>query len=171
MRLAFTSRPMDKIAVDLLVLMHFEGEIPFHGLLGLLDWRVNGRLSRFVQAKGFVGKAKEALLLPSEGRVKAKDVILLGLGCRENFNEAYVSQVLDHILDRVVKKKAIRVCLSLNQLLPSHFEWRNAVRLFLSKLFDYPAIEEVVLCENEECLKEAKRRQMDFGQGVQVLFN
>lgn len=171
MRLSFTSRPVDKIAADLLVLMHFEKDVPLHGLLGWLDWRINGRLSRFLMAKGFSGRAKEALLLPSEGRLKAKDVIVLGLGAREHFNEAYVSQVLDHVLDIVTKKRAARLCLSIGQILPSHFEWRNAVRLFLTKLFDHPSIAEVVLCEAEECLKEAKRRQMDFGTNVQVLFN
>lgn len=170
MKFVMTSKSIDKIQADLLVLLQFADEMPFHGYVGMLDWRINGRLSRFTMEKKFKANAREALLMPSEGRLKAKHVIVLGLGARDAFEPAFVGQVLDHMLKIIADMKVSRVCFSVGQILPGHFEWRNAVRLLQSKLFDYKEIEEVILCETEDCLREAKKRQMDFTPQIQVDF-
>lgn len=168
MKLSFTSQPIDKIPAELIVLMHYENDVPFKDLLGMLDWRINGRLSQFVTQKKFKGKAKELLLMPSEHRFKAHEIIVLGLGNKEEFSQEHISQVLDYFLNTVEKKRAQQVCFSLNQLLPSQFEWRNAVRLLLSKLVDYKTIEEIILREPLELVRDAKRRQINFGPQIKV---
>lgn len=168
MKLSFTSQEIDKIPAELIVLMHYENELPFKDLLGMLDWRINGRLSRFVNDQKFKGKAKELLLMPSEHRFKAHEIIILGLGNKQDFSQDHISQVLDYFLNTVDKKKANQVCFSLNQLLPSQFEWRNAVRLLLSKLVDYKHIQEIILREPIELVRDAKKRQINFGHSVEV---
>ncbi len=168
MKLSFTSQDIDKIDTELLVLMCYENDVPFKEMLGTLDWRINGRLSRSVKEKHFRGKAKELLLIPSEKRLKAAEVIVLGLGKKEDFSQEHISQVLDYFLHTIENKKMEQVCFSLNQLLPSNFEWRNAVRLLLSKLVDCHSVKEVVLREPIELVRDAKRRQINFGPQVQV---
>ena len=171
MKFCFTSKPIDKIQSELIVLLQFEGDVPYQGLVGLLDWRINGRLSRFVAEKHYSGRAREALLMPSEARLKAHDIVILGLGPKEQFEQAFVGQVLDHVLKMVSDMKISQVCLSVGQMLPGHFEWRNALRLMHSKMqYDYPDINEVIFCESDECIREARKRQMDFGQSVAVDF-
>lgn len=168
MKLSFTSQEVDKVPVELIVLMHYENDVPFHDMLGKLDWRINGRLSRIVKDKKFSGKARELLLLPTEKRFKAGEVIVLGLGGKESFSQEHISQVLDYFLETIEKKKIRQVCFSLNQLLPSQFEWRNAVRLLLSKLVSCKTLEEVILREPADLVRDAKRRQINFGPQIKV---
>lgn len=168
MKLSFSSLPIDKIEIELIVLMHYQDNLPFRDLLGVLDWRLNGRLSRFVQGQHYSGKAKELLLMPSEFRFKASEILVMGLGKKEEFSEAHINQVFDYFLTTVSNKKASAVCFSLSQLLPSQFEWRNAIRLLLSKLVDYPQIKNVVLREPIEIVREAKKRKLSFGPQVEI---
>lgn len=168
MKLAFTSENIDKINTELVVFMHYEDDKPFTELLGLVDWRVNGRISRFVQDKGYEGKPKEMLLLPSESRLKADQVLIVGLGKRENFHQDHINQVLDFFLQKVEDKRTESVCFSLSELLQSQFEWRNAVRLLLTKLLDCKHIKEVILREPADLVRDAKRRQINFGPQVKI---
>ena len=170
MKFSFTSQPIDRVPAELVLLMHYQDQVPLHGLLGLVDWRVNGKLSRLVKDKVFVGNAREMLLMPSERRFKADKLVLLGLGRKTDFEEGHIPQVFDFIFQTSSRMKASQVCLSLSRLLPSHFEWRNALRLFVSKLVDFPSIAEIILCEPNEIIQEAKRRQLDFGANVQMGF-
>lgn len=170
MKFSFTSQPIDRIPAELLVLMHYQNQVPLHGLLGLVDWRMNGRVSQLVQNKVFTGKAKEMLLMPAEHRFKADKLVLLGLGHKEDFEEGHIAQVFDFVFQTASRMKAAQVCLTLSRLLPSQFEWRNAVRLFVSKSVDFPAVQEIIFCEPIEVVQEAKRRQLDFGPNVQMSF-
>lgn len=151
--------------------MHYQDQVPLKGLLGLVDWRVNGKLSRLVKDKVFSGKAREMLLMPAERRFKADKLVLLGLGRKAEFEEGHIPQVFDFIFQTASRMKAQQVCLSISRLLPSQFEWRNAVRLFVSKLIDFPGIKEIILCEPNDVIQEAKRRQLDFGTNVQMQFD
>lgn len=171
MNFRFTSQPIDKVDTELLLLMFYEGQVPLHDLLGLVDWRVNGRLSELIQQKFFLGKAKEMLMLPAEHRFRADKLVVLGLGQENHFEEGHIAQVFDFIVQTVSKMRAAQVCLSLSRLLPTQFEWRNAIRLFVSKLFDYPHIQDIIFCEPDEIVQEAKRRQLDLGHRIQVSFD
>jgi hypothetical protein len=171
MKLSFTTKEIDRIPAELMVLMYYEHDVPLRGMLGMLDWRLNGRFSRIVKRNMYNGKARELLLMPGEKRLKAKEILVLGLGKKQDFEEAHVNQVLDYFVDTIAKKKAEQVCFSLAPLLSSPFEWRNAVRLLLSKLVDYPFVREVILREPEDCIRDAKRRQLNFGPHVQISFD
>lgn len=168
MKLSFTSQSVDKIPVELLVLMHYEDDVPLKDMLGMIDWRVNGRLSRTILDKKFKGKARELLLMPSENRFKAGEVILLGLGDKSMFSEEHIGQVIDYFLQTVENKRTTQVCFSLNSILPTQFEWRNAVRILLSKLVDCKSLQEVILREPVDLIRDAKKRQIQFGPQVKV---
>ena len=170
MKFRFTSQPIDKLECELLVLMHYENEIPLMGQLGLIDWRLNGKLSQLVQENHFSGRAREMILMPAEHRFRAQKMIILGLGQHEHFHESHIMQVFDYVFGTIAGMKSHQIALSLSRLIPSQFEWRNAVRVFVSKAFDYPDIEEVILCEPPEWILDAKRRHMDFGAKVQISY-
>lgn len=57
-----------------------EDERPFSGALGYLDWRLCGALSRVVQTGFFKALPGERLLLPTDWRIPAHKVFVLGLG-------------------------------------------------------------------------------------------
>lgn len=57
-----------------------EDERPFSGALGLVDWRLCGALSRVVKSGFFTAAPSERLLLPTDGRVNAGRIFVVGLG-------------------------------------------------------------------------------------------
>lgn len=169
-KFSFTSQPIDRIPCELMILLHFEEDVPLDGLLGLVDWRINGRLSHLVKEHRFTGKAREMLLMPAERRFKSEKLIVMGLGPKAHFHEDHAPQVIDYIFQTASGMQAAQICVSLSKFNPSPFAWRNAIRLFGSKMMDYPRIQEIIFCEPDEIVQEAKRRQLDFGHQVQVEF-
>ena len=166
----FTSQPIDRIPAELVILLHFEDDIPLHGMLGLIDWRINGRLSHLLKENRFAGLAREKLLMPAEHRFKAEKLVIMGLGKRDEFHDDFIAQIIDFIFDTVREMKSMQICVSFAKLNPSQFAWRNAIRLFVTKLVDFQDLKEVIFCEPEDLVQEAKRRQLDFGANVQVEF-
>jgi hypothetical protein len=171
MKLTLTTQPIDKVEAETIILMHYSGDVPFQGMAGLVDWRLNGRLSRVVQSGRFDGRAKDLLLMPAEGRFQAQEVIFLGMGGKESFGDIHIPQVVDYLIEVIAKKRTAQVCFSLNQMLSFPFEWRNVVRLLVAKLLNERALKEVILCEPEECIRDAKKRKLELGPGVQVNFD
>lgn len=109
MDLRFTApelRALDQLGTEILVCGLAEGELPPHGVAGLVDWRLGGRLSRLL-ARGFVrGALGEVLLLPGKPKLPFDKVILFGLGERATFEEAIYCSVVDRILTTLLQLRA-----------------------------------------------------------------
>lgn len=170
MHIKFTSRPFDKLKTQCAVVTIFADMRPLQGNAALLDWRMNGRFSQILQKNRFEGKFHESLIMPSEGRVGAKEIMVLGLGQQNEFNEYHITNLVQTLLEKVSRKKAKDFLVSFSDALTDRFEWRNSIRLLVSKLHDYPDIETVYLNEPEECVKDARKRHMDFGMNVEVSY-
>lgn len=166
----FTSKPFDKLELQCAVVGVFSSTRPLKGIASLIDWRLNGGLSRVMLKHRFKGELKEALLLPAEGRIRSKEILVLGLGPEALFNETGVGQFIQTLLEKISMKKNTDFLISFGDMVPDRFEWRNNIRLLVSKLHDYPALAAAVLCETEDCIRDAKRRHMDFGLNVNVSF-
>ncbi len=57
---------------------------PLKGLAGEIDWLFNGEISKLILDEKLTGQIGDSLLLYSS-RLKTKNVLLLGMGQRENF--------------------------------------------------------------------------------------
>ncbi len=69
-----------------LVLTSFSDDRPLRGLTGLVDWRLNGQLSRLM-LKDFIDcHYQEAMLTPIPGRLPFERLLLVGMGRRGEFN-------------------------------------------------------------------------------------
>ena len=71
---------LDPLPVDTLCLFVSEDERPLGGAAGFADWRLCGQLSRLLVDGFFRGARGESLLLPSNGRIGAPRLVVLGLG-------------------------------------------------------------------------------------------
>ncbi|MBD2858171.1 leucyl aminopeptidase [Spongiibacter sp. KMU-158] len=69
------------LTTDLLAVCLAEG--PLNAELQALDTAIGGTISRLISRKEFTGKAKESLYLPEVQGLKAKRVLLLGIGDAE----------------------------------------------------------------------------------------
>jgi leucyl aminopeptidase len=71
---------------DVLVVPLWSDVRPLRGVAGLLDWRLNGRLSQMLREEKLQGESGEKMLFFTE-RVPWKRILAVGLGATEAFNE------------------------------------------------------------------------------------
>ena len=77
---AATLDALDRLSVDTLVLFVSEADAPPSGLTGLADWRLAGRLSRWLGSGFFGGRPGEKLLMPGMERLYIQRVVGIGIG-------------------------------------------------------------------------------------------
>lgn len=101
MELRFTLpslRKLDLLGTEVILAALAEDEQPPHGVAGLLDWRMAGRISSLIE-RGFVnGKLGEVVLLPGKPKLPFDKVLLFGVGPRADFSEAVFRHVVDKML-------------------------------------------------------------------------
>lgn len=96
-----------------LVIGFFEDERPLKGSSGWIDWRLNGMLSRFLIEKKLIGEWKETTLIPSQGRILPKMILLFGLGKVKEYSYLRLRELSPYLLETLKKLDALSVCLSL----------------------------------------------------------
>lgn len=171
-KLTLSSELVDQVQNDLALALAFEDERPLQGVAGMVDWRLNGKLSKLIKNHRFEGKHGDALLMPAGGRIPAKELLLLGLGSKRDLTEHKVAELVAFIVDRLQKKKCTSFCLSLSDLTSDMFEWRNTVRRFVSMLSGYnDASYHITLTEPRDFISDAKKRNMDFAYDVDVNYH
>lgn len=166
--LKITNNPVDQIDNELALLTTFEDIRPLKGSAGLVDWRLNGKLSKLILDSRFSGQKGEALLMPARGRVDSREILLLGVGNKREMNENEISPFLHFMVEKIFLKKTKSFSLSLSDLIPGMFEWRNAVRLFVSMISGSEQDLAITLIESFSMVEDAKRRNMDFAYDVDV---
>jgi hypothetical protein len=98
---------------EVLVTGFFKDERPLKGSSGWIDWRLNGMLSRFLIEKKLIGDWKETTLIPSQGRVMPRMILLLGLGLLKEYSYLRLRELPPHLLETLKKLDASNICLSL----------------------------------------------------------
>src|SRR5262245_59031235 len=71
---------LDKEAVDAIVLMLPAGDGAPQGAAAIIDKALDGAVTALQQEGEFIGKSRQQAILHTHGRVKAKKVVLTGLG-------------------------------------------------------------------------------------------
>lgn len=74
-----SSSPVE-IDADILALTLFEDERPLRGHAGMVDWRMNGELSRMIVNGSVSGREGEPLLMSTDNRIPSPRILLFGLG-------------------------------------------------------------------------------------------
>ena len=96
-------RRLDKIRHEALAAALFEGEWPLRGALGLLDWRLAGRVSRMIQQGIATGERGESLLIPGESKVAFDKLFLRGAGAAKDFDAQAFDEALEAMLDTLTR--------------------------------------------------------------------
>ncbi len=91
-------RRLDEAATEVVVAGFFSDARPPQGLMGLMDWRLSGRLSRLLQRGWATGQLGEVLLTPGRPKLRFDKLLLFGLGARADFNERVYRGVIEKIL-------------------------------------------------------------------------
>jgi len=92
-------RTLDQAGTEVLVASIATDERPPHGVAGLVDWRLAGKVSHLLE-EGFIeGSVGEVTLIPGRPKLPFDKLILFGVGERTQFNERIFNFVVDAILE------------------------------------------------------------------------
>ena len=80
MQIHLSTQPPDRQKHKCLFLGFFEDEKPPRGICGLMDWRLNGLISREIKQGHILGAFKEQVAIPQPERIDAELLLLFGLG-------------------------------------------------------------------------------------------
>lgn len=109
MDLRFTTphlRKLDLAGTEVLVGTLLADERPPHGVAGLVDWRLAGKISRLLSEGFATGGVGEVLLIPGKPKLPFDKVLFFGLGVRSYFNETVFSEVVEKMLTTLAGLKA-----------------------------------------------------------------
>jgi hypothetical protein len=112
MDIILSSDSIDVQECDIVVTGFFQDERPLRGSSGWIDWRLNGRLSRLIQAKRLTGEWKETTLVPSEGRLVAPLILLIGLGRVSEHSTPRLRELSAHLIMTLQGIQVPNICLS-----------------------------------------------------------
>ncbi len=113
MEIIVSPNKVDLQECDFLVSGFFSDERPLKGSAGLIDWRLNGRLSRLLKERKITGQWKEVTLIPTQRRILPRLLLLFGLGDLRQYSYLKVRDISIHILSTINKLRVSNVCLSL----------------------------------------------------------
>jgi hypothetical protein len=154
MDVILSSERIDVQECDILVTGFFQDERPLKGPSGWVDWRLNGMLSRFLIEKRLTGDLQEATLIPSQGRVMSRIILLLGLGQVKEYSYLRLRELSPFLLETLKKLNTSNICLS--------FPYEEGYNVDCGKLTEV-LIESIADCSdlgqysfNQEWIKELR---------------
>jgi hypothetical protein len=112
MEVILSKERVDLQKCDILVIGLFQDERPLRGSSGWIDWRLNGRISDLLIKKKLTGVWKEIMLIPSQGRVKSRMILLLGLGGVRDYSYLRLREFSSFLLETLKKLNVSEMCLS-----------------------------------------------------------
>ncbi|MCG3160817.1 MAG: Cytosol aminopeptidase [Acidobacteria bacterium] len=100
------SRKFHEIECDALVVAVFEGEKPEEGALAEINKRSNGVITSLIETGEFTGKSGESAYVHNPGDMKARRLLLVGAGKREEFTTDSVRKLAGTAARALRGKKA-----------------------------------------------------------------
>jgi hypothetical protein len=91
-------RRLDLAGTEVLVAPVTEDERPPHGVAGLVDFRLAGRISKLLQRGFATGKLGEVLLVPGRPKLPFDKILLFGIGPTDRFGESVFRRVVEQML-------------------------------------------------------------------------
>jgi len=94
---------LDETPASTLCLFYFQEKRPLPGIIGLIDWRLQGRLSSLIIDDFISGELNETLLFPLGGKLQQDRLLLFGLGERKVFNRLVFEEAVKNMITTVDK--------------------------------------------------------------------
>ena len=97
---------LDEIDSEVLACSVWSDARPSHGLAGLCDWRLGGRLSDLERRGLVTGALGEVVLLPGKPRLTFDKILVFGAGPRGAFGEEAFRAVVQRMLTALEGRSA-----------------------------------------------------------------
>lgn len=168
--LVLSSLPIDEVPGEVALATFFEDVRPLKGSTSLIDWRLNGRLSDLILQGKISGHFSESLIMPSQGRLSAREIFLFGLGRSKELTETRYEEGFSVLISKLARLKSGEVVVSFGDLAKDFMGWRSLLRNFMNSLTSRDEEVQVVCSEDPRWISEAKKRNMDFGSLVDLSY-
>jgi hypothetical protein len=89
---------LDELDTEVLACSLWSDVRPAHGLAGLCDWRLAGRLSHLARAGFVTGRTGEVVMVPGKPRLSFDKLLLFGAGDRSAFDEDAFTRIVSGML-------------------------------------------------------------------------
>jgi hypothetical protein len=165
MDVILSKEKVDVQECDVLVTGIFKDEGPLKGSSGWIDWRFNGMLSRFLMDKKLSGDWNETTLIPSQGRLQPRMVLLLGLGEVKDYSYLRLRELSPHLLETLKQLDATHVCLSFPYQENTHVDCGKLAEVLIEGIADCLDLRESHF--NEEWIKNLR---LIFAEGEENFF-
>lgn len=136
MEVIISSEPIDRQECHLVQAGFFEDERPLRGPAGLLDWRLNGAISREIIHGRITGRFKETVIIPSNERIRSPKILLIGLGLTRRISYPKLREVSTHLLQTLLKINILDFCCSIPHSKPYPLECSKAAEVWIEGLSD-----------------------------------
>lgn len=162
MEIIVSPHEIDLQECDIIVSGFFSDERPLKGSAGLIDWRLNGRISRLLADKKIIGEWKETLLIPSNGRIIPKLILLFGFGSKKHYSYLRAREITPYILNTLSKIGFSNIFLSLPYHEDYNVDCGKLVEVILEEIGDF-------LIKNRSLLRSdwVENLKFFFGNGEQ----
>jgi hypothetical protein len=90
--------PADRLEAESVVVFYFSDKKLLEGPAALLDWRLDGQLTRMLLSGGVLGKAGEHVMLQNNGKLKSDWVLFVGGGKWYGLCEETHASLVKHML-------------------------------------------------------------------------
>ena len=168
--LVLSSLPIDEVPGQMALATFFEDVRPLKGSTSLIDWRLNGRLSDLILQGRISGEFSESLIMPSQGRLATREILLFGLGHSGQMDEKRFEEGISVLIEKLVLLKSQELVISFGDLAKDFMGWRGVLRNFMNTLSQRREDFQVVCAEDARWISEARKRNMDFGPDVQLSY-
>lgn len=92
-----------KLETEALIVGFHEDVRPLRNLAGELDWLLCGSLSDLIIKHKVRGSSGDVALLPSQGKIPARKIFLVGLGSKETMSSDAISSLARTLTSMVIK--------------------------------------------------------------------
>ena len=113
---------VEDIQADLLVTTYFQDLGSPKGPTGMIDWRLNGFLSRSIVDKRITGSKGEITLIPLNQKFETQRMILVGLGKWKEYTISELRLMLPNIQKAVMQMNPAHVCICIPRAINESYE-------------------------------------------------
>jgi len=106
-------RDIYEIPCMLFGLWHFSDERPLKGINGLLDWRLDAKISQLIISGRIQGAWGEKVMFGPIDELAGKEILIIGLGPISEFEPSRMQDAGKIMADTVLKLNRKTLCLSL----------------------------------------------------------
>ena len=146
-------KSLDVLQHEAILAPFFSDERPLTGLLGLIDWRLCGYVSRLMQREVVTGSMGETVLVPLR-RFASDKLFLFGLGPEADIAADAQQQVIERMLDVACAARVRAMALVLPGRSTGRVSASDAMESFVLATARRREPDEITLIEPPEAQKE-----------------